>query len=83
MGDQEDRQRRITRRALLVLAHDLPCLRRGAMELYGGGEGIEGLHRRLHSDSTVARESPFNHLWPLSMKIDLWTVSLVYTFSKT
>ena len=54
MGDQKDRQRRITRKAL-VLTHDLPCVlyqphAMAVVELYGGGEGIEGLHRGLHSD---------------------------------
>ena len=35
------------------------------MELYGrggGGEGIEGLYRGLHSDYLVSRESPLVHL---------------------
>ena len=52
MDDQKGRQLRITCKEL-VLAHDLPCELYqphaiGVMELYGGGEGIEGLHRGLH-----------------------------------
>ena len=31
------------------------------MELYEGREGIEGLHRGLHSDYIVSRESTFGH----------------------
>ena len=46
----------------LVLAHDLHCVlyqphAMRVMELYGGGEGIEGLHLGLHSVYIVSRES--------------------------
>ena len=52
----------------IVLAHYLSCVlyqphAMGNMVIYGGAEGIEGLHRGLHSDDTVIRESPFGHLW--------------------
>ena len=48
-------QCRISCKALLVLVNDLPCLlyqprTTGVMDLYGGGEEIEGLHCGLHSD---------------------------------
>ena len=66
MVDQKDRQRGITCKAL-VLAHDLSCVlyqphAMGVLELCGGGEGIEGLYRGLHSDYTMSRESPFGYL---------------------
>ena len=66
MGIQKERQRRITYKAL-SLVHDLPCVlyqphAMGVMEIYGGRERELGLHRGLHSDSIVSRESPFGHL---------------------
>ena len=74
MGAQNDCQCRITCKAL-VLAHDLPCVlyqpqSMDVMDFYGGWEGIEGLHRGLHSDYSESRIT----FWePLTCSIIIFT----------
>ena len=81
MVGQQDRQRRITRKELF-LAHNLPCIpyqpqTMGVMELYGEGEGIEGLHCGLHSDYIVSRESHFGHLCSIEIRAGLGSTVLL------
>ena len=47
------------------------------MELSGGRVGIEGLHRGLHSDYIVRRESPFGQIFSTEISLFL-TYILIY-----
>ena len=56
----------LTRRLSWLMTCFVSCIIHTLWESWSFTEwekGIEGLHRRLHSDYIVRRESPFGHLW--------------------